>query len=121
MLAKKLYCEGPVFAEGWNFGPHEESAQSVEWVIDYLKSQWGDGATWQIDDSEHVHEAHFLKLDCSKAKIRLNWHSLWGLEETLSRTVKWYKSWHQGCDMYDYTISEINEYMHAACARTLNS
>ena len=110
-LAEKLYTEGPLFAEGWNFGPKEESAQSVKWILECLKSQWGGDVSWQFDDAESPHEAHFLKLDCSKAKIQLGWQPQWGLEHTLHRTVNWHKAWLQGADMYDYTITEINDYI----------
>jgi CDP-glucose 4,6-dehydratase len=112
MLAEKLYNEGPLFAEGWNFGPQEESAQSVQWMLDCLTSQWGEGTSWQLDHAHHPHEANFLKLDCSKAKIKLGWRPLWNLEHTLMRTVSWYKAWLQGTDMYDYTMTEINDYMN---------
>jgi CDP-glucose 4,6-dehydratase len=110
-LAEKLYSEGPLFAEGWNFGPKEDSAQSVKWILDCLKSYWGDEVSWQFDDAESLHEANFLKLDCSKAKMQLGWQPQWGLEYTLHRTVNWHKAWLQGADMYDYTITEINDYM----------
>ena len=112
MLAEKLYSHGPLFAEGWNFGPKEDSAQSVQWILDCLKSQWGDTASWKLDDAVNPHEANFLKLDCSKAKIKLGWQPLWGIEDTLSRTVNWHKAWLKGADMYDYTITEINDYMN---------
>ena len=111
MLAEKLYNNGPLFSESWNFGPKEESAQSVKWILDCLKSQWGGAADGQLDDNVHPHEANFLKLDCSKAKTKLGWQPLWGIEDTLNRTVNWHKVWLQGADMYDYTITEINDYM----------
>lgn len=112
MLAEKLYSKGPLFAEGWNFGPQEESAQSVRWIVKYLSSQWGAGASWQLDHAEHPHEANCLKLDCSKAKIKLGWQPVWDLEQTLNRIVSWHKAWLQGTDMYNYTMTEINDYMN---------
>jgi CDP-glucose 4,6-dehydratase len=35
------------------------------------------------------HEAHYLKLDISKAKARLGWEPRWSLEETLHKIVEW--------------------------------
>jgi len=111
MLAEQLYRKGAVFAEGWNFGPKEDNVHSVKWIVEYLKSQWGEGASWRNDDTVQPHEANFLKLDCSKAKTKLGWRPLWDIEHTLNRTVSWYKAWSKGGDMYAYTIKEINDYM----------
>jgi len=111
VLAEKLYTQGVEFAEAWNFGPKEENAQTVQWIVEKLASQWGDGACWDFDTYLHHHEAHFLKLDCSKAKARLDWWPRWGLEHTLHRTVNWYRAWGSNSNMYDYAITEINDYM----------
>jgi CDP-glucose 4,6-dehydratase len=110
-LAEQLYQQGPAFAQGWNFGPKEDSAQSVAYIVNYLASKWGEEVLWNQDKTLHPHEAHYLKLDCSKAKTLLGWQSLWDLKETLDRTVDWYKAWLLGDDMYHYCLAEINEYM----------
>ncbi len=110
MLAEQLYNKGEAFAEGWNFGPKEDSVRSVKWIVEYLSSQWGEAASWQHSEVIQPHEANFLKLDCSKAKAKLGWQPLWDIEHTLNRTVRWYKAWMQGFSMYDYTIKEINDY-----------
>lgn len=112
-VAEHLYDHGTNFAEGWNFGPKEEDAQPVEWIVDKLSQLWGEGAAWHLSDGEHPHEAHYLKLDCSKAKMRLNWQPIWNLEQTLSRIVNWQKAWLDKQDMQQYTIQEIKEYMAA--------
>jgi len=111
-LAEKLFTHGAAFAEAWNFGPREESAQSVQFILEGLTSLWGENAGWKLDDTDCPHEAHFLKLDCSKAQIKLGWQPLWGLQHTLQRTVHWYKAWLNGANMHDYTIAEINDYMN---------
>ena len=110
-VAEHLYKQGPDFAEGWNFGPREEDARSVQWIVEKLVEQWGDEASWYLSEGEHPHEAHYLKLDCSKAKMRLNWQPVWNLEETLCRIVKWQKAWLAGADIKQHTINEIKEYM----------
>ena len=72
-LAERIYTDGPAFAEGWNFGSHSDDAQPVEWIVKELAQRWGQGASWQVDDGEHPHEAHYLKLDISKTAQRLPW------------------------------------------------
>ena len=65
MLAQKLFEEGSAFGEDWNFGPNDEDAKPISWVVDQT---WGEGASWVPDVDDHPHEAHYLKLDCSKAE-----------------------------------------------------
>ncbi|AAW84678.1 CDP-glucose 4,6-dehydratase [Aliivibrio fischeri ES114] len=112
-IAEYLYEYGCDFAEGWNFGPKDEDAKPVEWIVDTLTSVWGDDARWFLSEGEHPHEAHYLKLDCSKAKMRLNWQPVWDLEYTLTKIVNWQKAWLNKQDMQQYTINEIKEYMTA--------
>lgn len=112
-IAEHLYEHGCDFAEGWNFGPKDEDAKPVEWIVNTLTSVWGDDARWFLSDGEHPHEAHYLKLDCSKAKMRLNWQPVWDLEHTLTKIVNWQKAWLDKQDMQQYTINEIKEYMTA--------
>lgn len=88
-LAEKLYLDGPLYAEAWNFGPQDEDNLPVEWLVKRLAELWGKGAQWQIDKGEHPHEAAFLKLDISKARTRLNWHPTLRLDKALSLTVDW--------------------------------
>lgn len=81
--------------------------------MDNLATQWGNEVSWRTDERAHPHEAHYLKLDCSKAGMRLNWQPTWELEHTLNRIVAWHKAWLDHADMHDYTMMEINDYMHA--------
>ncbi|MGX8940675.1 CDP-glucose 4,6-dehydratase [Symbiopectobacterium sp. Eva_TO] len=110
-IAQALYLKGTEYSEGWNFGPLDEDAQPVQWIVEKLVCAWGDDASWVLDNGEHPHEAHYLKLDCSKAKMRLNWSPLWRLDETLNRIVEWHKAWLSGTDMRQITLNEINDYM----------
>jgi CDP-glucose 4,6-dehydratase len=110
-LAQKLYGAGPAFAEGWNFGPAEADARPVQWVVERLTQMWGEGARWQLDSQNNfLHEAHYLKLDCSKARSALGWKPIWGLEQALSRIAEWHKLSLQGGNMYAKTLSQVREY-----------
>ncbi|WKW44057.1 CDP-glucose 4,6-dehydratase [Kosakonia cowanii] len=112
IIAQRLYSEGPAFAEGWNFGPREDDAMPVQFIVETMVKIWGDDAAWQLDGADHPHEAHYLKLDCSKARSRLQWQPRWDLVETLGRIVRWHKAWIAGEDMLVLTQREINEYMY---------
>ena len=71
---------------------------------------WGGSAEYVLDTSVHAHEAHYLKLDCSKAKIKLSWHPKLSIESTLERIVGWYKAYIDKEDMRAYTLQEIEQY-----------
>lgn len=109
-LSEKLYTEGSVFAEAFNFGPAEEDAKPVEWIVERLTQQWGDGANWMLDQADHPHEANYLKLDCSKAKMRLGWRPRWTLEAALEKIILWHKAYIRGDDMRELTLRQISAY-----------
>jgi len=110
LLAEHLYEQGVAFAEGWNFGPTLRDAKPVQWVVSKLTQEWGAGAHWHVDGEDQFHEANFLMLDSTKARERLRWHSVWTLEQTLSRIVSWHKSHIAGDDMREHCISEMASY-----------
>ena len=110
VLAQRLWQDGKTFAEGWNFGPKDDDCQPVQWILDKMVHFWGDGAHYEIDKSEQPHEANFLKLDCSKAAMRLKWHPKWRLEQTLEQIVHWHRAWLQGDDMQVKCLQEIEKY-----------
>lgn len=110
MLAEKLYARGIEFAEGWNFGPNDEDAKPVAWIVENLAKLWGDGATWAIDTGNHPHEAHYLKLDISKARNRLNWHPHLRLPDALKLIVDWAQAKQQGRHLREFTLQQILAY-----------
>jgi len=110
LLAQKLYEEGPAFAEGWNFGPNDDDAKPVEWILDYLTMTWGEGASWKLDGGNHPHEAHYLKLDCSKAKSRLQWLPRWTLAKAIVQICVWHKMHLAGSDMRAMCLDQIKQY-----------
>jgi CDP-glucose 4,6-dehydratase len=115
-LAERLYSDGPAFAEAWNFGPYGDDAKSVEWIVKQLAQRWGQGASWQVDDGEHPHEANYLKLDISKAGQRLHWQPGLRLEEALGLIVDWARARQAGADMQTFTMEQIATYQTLALA-----
>jgi CDP-glucose 4,6-dehydratase len=110
LLAQRLYEEGPAFAEAWNFGPNDEDAKPVDWILDKLTKTWGDGASWHLDKGEHPHEAHYLKLDCSKAKSQLQWQPKWSLATAIEEICVWHKAHTAGADMQAMCLHQIKQY-----------
>ena len=110
ILTRQLYESGVDFAEGWNFGPTDEDARPVEWVVRHLCEKWGGGANYQIDVGEHPHEANYLKLDCSKARSRLGWQPRWELSLALEKIVEWIRLYMASGDMQQGCLKQIREY-----------
>jgi CDP-glucose 4,6-dehydratase len=110
LLAQRLYEEGPAFAEAWNFGPNDDDAKPVDWILDKLTQTWGEGASWKLDKGEHPHEAHYLKLDCSKAKSQLHWQPKWSLATAIEEICVWHKAHTAGADMKAMCLHQIKQY-----------
>ncbi len=110
MLAERLWHEGPIFAEGWNFGPNDEDAKPVEWIVKHLARTWGGGASWSVDGGRHPYEASYLKLDISKARSKLGWRPRWNLETCVRHIVDWYLAYQHGDNMHNFTLDQITEY-----------
>jgi CDP-glucose 4,6-dehydratase len=110
VLAQRLHEQGQDCAEGWNFGPHDDDARPVQWIVERLCQDWGDGARWALQPGEHPHESHYLKLDISKARQRLQWAPRWRLEAALDRVTQWHRAWLQGQDMRAFCLNQISQY-----------
>ena len=110
LLAERLYTQGTAYAEAWNFGPNDQDAQTVGWIVERMCRHWGEGSRWYLDEGEHPHEAHYLKLDCSKARTRLDWQPRWDLPTALTNIVIWHKSWLEGADAKALVLRQIDEY-----------
>lgn len=108
-LAQQLY-QDVSFAEGWNFGPNDDDAKPVQWIIDKMCQMWGHSRGYMVDQGQHPHEAHYLKLDCSKSKARLNWQPQWNLEEALEKTIEWVRAYQCNEDMHKLCIKQIKNY-----------
>jgi CDP-glucose 4,6-dehydratase len=91
-LAAKLFSEGIKYAEAWNFGPDDNDAKDVEWITKTICELWGNNAAFVIDKNPQLHEANYLKLDCSKAKVELGWVPKWDIKTTLKFIVEWNKA-----------------------------
>jgi CDP-glucose 4,6-dehydratase len=109
-LAEALYERGQSDAEAWNFGPRDDDCRSVQWIVERLCKEWGQGASWNAQPGSHPHEASFLKLDISKAHRRLHWVPRWSLETALSRVVHWHRAWLEGRDVRQLCLQQIAEY-----------
>lgn len=113
-LAQALWHKPEQAAQAWNFGPRDDDARPVQWIVERMCDVWGDGAAWTYDESVQPHEARHLKLDISKARAELGWQPRWDLEQALASIVAWQRTWLSGVDMHAYCLTELQRFASAS-------
>jgi CDP-glucose 4,6-dehydratase len=111
-LAESLW-ESHDSADGWNFGPDDRDARPVHWILERLSELWGEPIPWRHDGGAHPHEAMYLRLDSSKARVRLGWVPRWDLDQALASIVSWYKAFQAGSDLREHSLRQIEEFADA--------
>ncbi len=111
-LGNALYNNGTEFADAWNFGPNDEDAKNVEWIVKYMCDSWGDSASYEIDKNPQPHEAAYLKLDCSKAKYLLNWEPRWSVKTALDSILEFTHAYVKNEDLKSVCINQIKAYLN---------
>lgn len=109
MLAERLHTGGAGFAEAWNFGPADDDARPVRWIVERMAEMRKD-VKWQCDEAPQPHEANYLKLDSSKAHNHLHWQPRWRLQAALQKTLEWHEAWRKAKDMRSVTLAQIAIY-----------
>ncbi|MDJ0907472.1 MAG: CDP-glucose 4,6-dehydratase [Woeseiaceae bacterium] len=109
MLAERVFEDGDRFAGAWNFGPAIGDTQPVSALVERLSRNF-DALEWNVDTGEHPHEAHFLKLDISKAVSELGYRPRVSLETALDWTAEWYQAYFDGQAMLDVTRRQIDAF-----------
>ncbi|MFA5216254.1 CDP-glucose 4,6-dehydratase [Sulfuricurvum sp.] len=118
IIGQKLLEEKVEFGEAWNFGPNDEGSISVEEVVQNVKKHW-DKIDYEINrDPNQPHEANLLKLDCSKAHIRLQWKAVWDSQTTFEKTLTWYKTFYEKNKIL--TSEDLHCYISDAKAKGLS-
>jgi CDP-glucose 4,6-dehydratase len=117
VLCQALWNDPAAAAEAWNFGPRDDDARPVQWIVEHMCALWGDNASWACDDSIQPHEARYLKLDISKARAGLGWAPRWDLGQALDSIVAWHRAWLADVDMHAYCLAELERF---AAAGTLS-
>ncbi len=111
LLAEQL-AQNAELQGAWNFGPNEDACIRVKEIAEQFQQLWPHSFEWTIDSQAHFHEAHFLKLDSTKARQLLGWKPHWDIDTTLQKTVDWYQSWHIGKEIKQKTQQQINDYFN---------
>lgn len=109
-VAERLVTDPDGIDSAWNLGPDDQDARSVHEVAAAIIQQIGRGTIVIDDGAEEAHEAHFLSLDCGKAKLRLGWRPVLRFDDAIGMTAEWYKAWIRNDDMRGFTSRQIADY-----------
>lgn len=110
LLGQKLIEGGKTYAQGYNFGPKEDSVLKVADVAKKVVEYYGKGEVI-VQKKDDLHEANLLMLNIDKAEKVLGWKPTYTAEQAIQKTVEWYKLFYEkDTDLYDYTIEQITEY-----------
>ena len=113
LLGQKLLEGGEKYAQGFNFGPNEDSVLTVADVAQRVVNYYGKGEV-VVHKKDDLHEANLLMLNVEKAKEVLNWTPVYSADEAIKETIEWYKRFYQGekrfDGMFDFTLNQIQTY-----------
>jgi CDP-glucose 4,6-dehydratase len=110
LLAERLWDSPAQYSQSWNFGPSQEDARSVRWVLECLGRHLGPRLAWEIDSGPTPHEAHLLTLDSAKARAVLGWRPRWNLGRALEAVVEWWQAYESRKPLRDVVMRQIASY-----------
>jgi len=110
ILAQKLFEGGSQYEGAWNFGPADEGNLSVASILNLFASIWGPEARWEPANKSELHEAHLLKLDCSRSRDFLGWNPKWKIDQAVKNTASWYMALRNGGNLRELTQLQIKDY-----------
>jgi len=118
LASRMLVADDPELCSGWNFGPHEHGSACVSTLVERFCAAW-KGGTWDnVSTPGQPHEAKLLRLSIEKAKSQLSWHPVWQFEQSVQRTVQWYRAFNQaaGASMLNFCLQDIADYSRDSLA-----
>lgn len=101
-------------ADAWNFGPAPSANATVSDILDKAARLW-PALRWSTTPAPQPHEAGLLCLDSAKAQAILGWRPVWNLDESLTRTISWYRDFQQSGRVA--SVAQLDDFMAAAEAR----
>ena len=108
LLGEKLLEGGRQFAEAWNFGPSEDGNVTVGEIAAQLKESWAE-IDYEIQELPgEPHETGMLRLECSRARTKLQWAPGWDGKAAIEKTAQWYKAFYKSNDVQ--SLENLHQY-----------
>ena len=111
LLGTELAKGESKFQTSYNFGPSIDETHTVVEVAEKIIDIWGSGDL-EIKSEENFYESSLLQLDCTKARLMLDWKPTLSFKETIKFTTEWYKYNFEkpDADMYSFGVDQIDAY-----------
>ena len=93
-LSTKMYQGEKSMDEAWNLGPDNSNKFfSVKDIVELILSRWKCKSGIKIiNNMDEPFESKILQIDPSKANDILEWKNVYSVEEAITETVSWYKT-----------------------------
>lgn len=109
LVGRNLYEENLTAVGSWNFGPRDEDMKRVVDVLDLVIGHFKKGK-YVVTEDENKHEATLLKLNNTKAKVKLGWTPRYDLQTAVTETCKWYDAFYRGDEMRAFSNAQISKF-----------
>ncbi len=111
LLIAKAQYENKMFANYYNVGPETRDCVCTGDIVEMYCNAFGENMKWVNECVEDgMHEANFLKLDCSRLKAEMGWMPAWNIEKAIEKTVEWTKVYLNKGDICAIMDKQIEEY-----------
>ncbi|MEG1393148.1 MAG: CDP-glucose 4,6-dehydratase [Christensenellaceae bacterium] len=111
-IAMQQEKDGKKYSGYYNIGPDYADCITTGELADIFCEAWGEGLKWKnISEKNAVHEANFLKLDCSHIKNVMGIQPKWNIKNAIQKTVEWSKCYLENGDIDACMKNQINEYL----------
>ncbi len=109
-LAERLAgAQGAQYAQSYNFGPEPRDLRRVRDLVEAALGLW-PGSWADMSRPDQPHEAGLLSLSIEQARADLGFAPRWDFEQTIARTVEWYRGVAQGRDPRALTLAQIADF-----------
>ncbi len=114
IIAKEQY-EDNRKADNYNVGPDDRDCRTTGDLVTLFCEKWNremkSDITWKNIYDGGLHEANFLKLDCSKIKTVFGWVPKWNVEKTMDKIIEWFLAYGGAEDIDICMNRQIYEYL----------
>lgn len=106
------YSDYQTHSTGYNFAPLHEKDIPVKDLIATLIHIMQEGKYQISTNNAKKHEAHFLRLDSTKARNLLQWSNLLNHKQSCIFTANWYTAYLHKENIHNITNSQLEEFFN---------
>lgn len=109
----------PEVASNYNIGPNESDCVTTQQLIEFFNDSLENLHQEKIDviihqDNSAVHEAHYLRLDCSKYRTVFDWKPVWSTKDAIKLIVDFSIEEQIKVNLLEIMKLQISEYKERA-------